>query len=306
VQAAEHALVGERFLFMAELIGIVLALGCALTTNIGFLYKHRGACEAPDVDIRRPVWTAKALFSSRLFAIGMLVACGSWIFHIAAMAFIPLSIVQAVLAGGVVMLALMAERMLGIHLGRRQWLGLGLTAGGLALLGLTMPVAHGAHSHFSDFWMITFEAVLIAGGTMLILGPRIGAPEHHHGVMLGAAAGMLFGVSDIAIKALTGMLSAHGILGLLSPWLGVTVVASIVAFYASARSLQDRDAVPVIAVTATAANVSGILGGIIVFGDPFPSHVLGMLCQVFAFTLVVFAAWLTPAPARAVGATATA
>ena len=55
---------------------------------------------------------------------------------------------------------------------------------------------------------------------------------------------------------------------LLSPWLAVAVLASIVAFYASARGLQDGEAVPVIAVTGTAANIAGIAGGIVVFGDP--------------------------------------
>ena len=34
---------------------------------------------------------------------------------------------------------------------------------------------------------------------------------------------------------------------MLSPWLAVAVIASIVAFYASARGLQDGEAVPVIA-----------------------------------------------------------
>ena len=54
----------------------------------------------------------------------------------------------------------------------------------------------------------------------------------------------------------------------LSPWLAVAVVASIVAFFASARGLQDGEAVPVIAVTGAAANIAGIAGGIVVFGDP--------------------------------------
>jgi hypothetical protein len=119
--------------------------------------------------------------------------------------------------------------------------------------------------------------------------------------MLGGASGILFGVSDIAIKALTGMIGAHGITGLLSPWLLVTVAASVVAFYTSASSLQDRDAVPVIAVTSTAATVSGIIGGIVVFGDPMPAHLLGIAVQGTAFVLVVLAAWFTPAPARAAG-----
>jgi len=90
---------------MTPILGLLFALVCALTTNVGFLFKHRGACAAPSVDMRHPLRSGKALFSSRLFAIGMLIATGAWVFHVLAMAFAPLSLVQAVLAGGVVLLA---------------------------------------------------------------------------------------------------------------------------------------------------------------------------------------------------------
>jgi len=80
---------------------LLLALACALTSNLAFLYKHRGACAAPAVDIRHPVRSAAGLFRSRWFAVGMLVALGAWGFHVAALALAPMSVVQAVLAGGV-------------------------------------------------------------------------------------------------------------------------------------------------------------------------------------------------------------
>jgi hypothetical protein len=286
---------------MTAFLGILLALACALATNIGFLYKHRGACSAPPVDIRRPVWTAARLFGARLFAIGMAIATGAWLFHVAAMSLAPLSMVQAVLAGGVVLLAVLAERLFGLQIGRRQWVGLALTASGLVLLGVTLPAAHGADSRFSLPGMIGFEAALIAGGTLLIAGPRIGAPREHHGFMLGAAAGILFGVSDIAIKAISGMIGADGVAGFLTPWLLVCVLASVAAFYASAKGLQDGEAVPVIAITGTAANVSGIVGGILVFGDPLSGNPVSLVIQCLAFGLVLLAAWLMPAPVRATG-----
>jgi drug/metabolite transporter (DMT)-like permease len=289
---------------MTPFIGILLALACALATNVGFLYKHRGACAAPAVNMRRPLYSAASLFRSRLFAIGMLIAATAWIFHVAAMSFAPLSLVQAVLAGGMVLLAVMAERMFGLKIGRRQWLGLGLTAVGLMLLGLTLPVEHGAHSRFSVPGMIGFEAFLIVAGTLLIMGPRIGAPRQHHGFMLGAASGILFGVSDVAIKAISGLVGAHGVLGLLTPWTLVTLAASIAAFYSSAKGLQDGEPIPVIAVTGMAANVAGIVGGIIVFGDPLAGNPISLIVQCLAFVLVLGAAWLMPAPVRAVGAMA--
>jgi drug/metabolite transporter (DMT)-like permease len=283
-------------------LGILLALGCAIATQLGFLYKHRGANEAPSVDIRRPLACARSLFASRWFALGMAIALGAWLLHVAALVFAPLSVVQAVLSTGVVVLAVMADRIFGFSVGPRQWLGVGMTAVGLVLLVTTLPAATGAHSGYSLAGMISFEAAMLVIGALLISGPHLGAPDHHHGIMLGAAAGTLFGVSDVAIKALTGLSGLTEIL--FSPWITVAAIASVVAFYASARGMQQGEAVPVIAATSTAANVSCILGGIIVFGDPMPSDTLGIVLQALAFTMVVIAALLTPPPVRAAAANA--
>jgi hypothetical protein len=283
--------------------GILLALLCAFVANLGFFYKYRGANSVPKVDVLHPLRSVRELYSSKWFTLGMIIATASWGLHVAALALAPMSVIQVSLAAGVVFIAVMAERMFGLRVGRRQWLGLTLTAAGLVLLGLTLPAMHGAHSHFSQAAMISFEAGLFGIGGLLLMGPRMGGPTEHHGIMLGAAAGVLFGVSDTSIKALTGITGAHGLVGLvLSPWLAVAILASIVAFYASARALQDGEAVPVIAVTGTAANIAGIAGGIIVFGDPVAASPAGVALQALAFVLVIVAAALMPAPVRAVGA----
>jgi drug/metabolite transporter (DMT)-like permease len=283
-------------------LGILLAFGCAIATQLGFLYKHRGANEAPSVDVRHPLRSGKSLFASKWFAIGMGVAVGAWILHVGALAFAPLSVVQAVLSTGVVILAVMAERIFGFKVGARQWIGVAMTAVGLMLLVVTLPAASGAHSAYSVAGMVSFEVGMLAIGGLLISGPSLGAPDHHHGIMLGAAAGTLFGVSDVAIKALTGLGGVVDVL--VSPWLALAILASVVAFYASARGMQDGEAVPVIAATSTAANVSCILGGIVVFGDPMPSDTWGIILQGIAFTMVILAALVTPPPVRAAAANA--
>src|ERR1700733_9120015 len=288
-------------------LGILLALACAFVANLGFFYKYKGANSVPKVQVIHPLRSARRLYSSKWFALGMITATISWGLHVGALALAPMSVVQVALAAGVVFIAVMAERLFGFEVGRRQWIGLMLTAAGLVLLGLTLPAMHGSHSSFSPAAMIAFEAGLFGIGGLLIMGPRMGGPVEHHGVMLGAASGILFGVSDTAIKALTGITGAHGFLGLLlSPWLIVAVAASIVAFYASARGLQDGDAVPVIAVTGTAANIAGITGGILVFGDPMAGSPLGITLQAIAFVAVIVAAAMMPAPVRAAGAAASA
>jgi drug/metabolite transporter (DMT)-like permease len=281
-------------------LGILLALLCAFASNLAFLYKHRGACDAPAVDIRRPLHSAADLWRQPSFAIGMGIGAGAWGLHVAAISLAPLSVVQAVLAGGLVLLAVMADRLFGFKVGKRQWFGLALTTVGLILLGVTLPQTHGSHSSYSVPVLASFEAGMLGLGGLLIMGPRFGGQAHHHGAMLAAASGILFGVCNVGVKALTGIAGAEGLTGvLLTPWLYVAIAGSVGAFYASARSLQDGEPIAVIAITGTAANIAGIAGGILVFDDPLPTTALGIVVQAAAFIMVIVASALTPGPVRA-------
>jgi len=285
-------------------VGLALALICAALTQLGFLCKHRGANHVPLVEWSRPLASAKALLRTKWFAIGMAVAAGAWILHVAALALAPLSLVQAVLSTGVILLAVLGNRLFGCRIPRRQWAGLAMTAAGLVLLVATLPAATGPHGRFAVPALLAFEGGMLGLGALLIAVPRLGAPAHHHGAVLGAAAGTLFGVSDVSVKALT-MVAGGGPLAIIaSPWVMVAVVASVLAFLASARGFQEGDAVPVIACTSTAANITCIVGGIVVFGDALAGGLL-LAAQVVAFSLIALAALLTPAghgapaPARA-------
>src|ERR1044072_838829 len=132
---------------------------------------------------------------------------------------------------------------------------------------------------------------------------RISARRHvlprAEGLLLGAAAGALFGVSDVALKWLTQ--AAPGpLLGLLSPWTLTAMIAGVISFYASARSLQIGEAVEVIALTSVAANLAAIIGGILVFPDPIGSGAPEIGARFLAFCLVIAGAALMPAPMRTV------
>ena len=281
---------------MSVQIGLLLALGCALATNLAFLWKHRGAVAAPDVNIRHPVASAQGLFGSKWWTIGFSVALVAWVLHVAALGLAPISLVQAVISGGLVFLAVLADRWFGFSLGPREWMGVGITALGLAFLGLTVEHgSSGSHSSYSISGMVAFEAGMITLGALLLLSHRVERVRHRRGVMLGAAAGILFGVSDVSIKALTGTVPGD-LLSIVSPWTAVALTASIAAFYASARGLQIGEGLSVIALTSVTANVSAILGGILVFGDPIGSDAFEIVARCSAFGLVIVAAGLMPAP----------
>jgi drug/metabolite transporter (DMT)-like permease len=274
--------------------GVGLALACAALTQLAFLFKHRGANSVPSIQLHRPLASARALLASPWFAGGMAIAAGAWVLHVGALAMAPISTVQAVLSTGVVILAVLGGAFFGCRVTRRQWAGVGMTATGLVLLTVTVPAHDGAGAGYGWPAMVAFEAGMLAVGALLIAAPRLGAPSHHHGALLGAAAGVLFGVSDVALKALTE--AAHsGLLHVVaSPWILVAGIAAVLAFLASARGFQQGDAVPVIASTSTGANVTCIVGGVAVFGDPLAGGAL-IVVQVAAFGLVGLAALVTPA-----------
>jgi drug/metabolite transporter (DMT)-like permease len=275
-------------------VGIGLALLCAAITQLGFLCKHKGANVAPRVELQRPLRSAGALLRCTWFRLGLGVAAVAWVLHVAALALAPLSVVQAVLSTGVVILAVLGDRLFGCRVSPRQWVGAGVTAAGLLLLVLTLP-RQGSQAAFAAPALIAFEAGMLAFGTLLVAAPRLGTPSHHHGAVLGAASGVLFGVSDVAVKALTGIAGGGATAIVASPWLPVAALASVIAFLASARGFQEGDAVPVIACTSTAANVTCILGGILVFGDALAGNILMLSVQIAAFVLVAAAALLMPA-----------
>jgi drug/metabolite transporter (DMT)-like permease len=279
-------------------LGLICALLSALGTNVAFLFKYKGAVAAPDVDMRRPLRSAVDLFRSRWWSIGWGVAAVAFALHVAALTLAPISIGQAVLAGGLVFLAVLAERFFGFELGRRQWIGIGLVAVSLALLTLTGGGGGEANSGYSLAGMIVFEGIAVGVGLVLVLSHLIERIPVQRGVLLGIAAGLGFGISDVAIKALSGDLES-GPVGLLSPWTVVIVTAAVFSFYSSARSLQIGDGVAVIAVTSVAANLSTILAGLAVFGDRLGHEPLVIGVRIAAFAMILIGAALIPAPVRA-------
>jgi drug/metabolite transporter (DMT)-like permease len=277
------------------LFGLALALACAIGASLSGLWKQKGAVQTRDVDIRHPIESAVALFQSKWFLIGWIGAVIAWLLHIGALALAPLSLGQAVISGGIVLLGLIAERFFDFKLERRQWAGLVLMGLAMAVLGAT---AHGEHNHTSYglLEMAAFEVGAVAFGVTCVLICRLERLSDHHGIILGVAGGILFGICDVSIKAIST--GKHGFLGV-TPWALVGVLCAIAAFYATARSLQIGDGVGVIAATATAANVVGIIGGIVIFGEPLGNDPLTVTGRLLAFVLAVVAVGLVPAPIRA-------
>ena len=277
---------------------MLLALATAFASVLGFLYKHRGAVESPQVELRRPVRTSLALFRSPWYTLGIVVAMAGWGLHVGALALAPISLVQSVIAGGLVLLTVTADRLFAHQVTRREWIGVGLAALGLAFLAATLEGAGDeAHADYETARLLTYLVVVGAAAIAVAVAAIRNSRE---GVMLGVSAGLFWAASDTSIKALSGELGDSAWTAIVfSPLAVVIAVCSAVGLVVSARSLQIGKAVPVIALTSVAANSLTIAAGPLVFSEPFPDDPIGVALRLAAFALVIVAAALTPAPVSA-------
>lgn len=274
-------------------IGIGLAVAVALLTNLASLLKHRGCQRTQPVHIGRPLAGIKGLARSRWFVAGWGLAALAWLAHVAALSLAPLSLVQAVLAGGAVTLAVLSQRLFGDRVERRQWLALLLGAAGLALLAATLPRIHGTHSDFSLAAIASFEGGLVLLAAGIALGHRAGRFDRRHGVWFAVLAGLLFALAGIAIKGLTG--GADDSLPLIVSLVALTIGCGALAQYAAVVALQGGGAIETIGLMGLVANAAQIVGGIVVFGDPLSPSPLGITLQASAFAMVCLSALLMPA-----------
>src|SRR3954452_17115298 len=148
-------------------LGLLLALATAFASIIGFLLKAHGAVESPDVDWRRPLRSSLVLFRSRTYTVGMIVAMASWGLHVGALSLAPISLVQTIIAGGLVLLTVLANSFFGHDVTSREWTGVAMTAAGLAFLAATVgSTGNEAHADFTPSTLAIYVGVLTLAGTI--------------------------------------------------------------------------------------------------------------------------------------------
>jgi uncharacterized membrane protein len=276
-------------------LGLGLALAASLALNLGYLLQHGGAGTAPPVTPRHPVATLRGLFASPIWLAGLGVGLSGWALHVLALSRAPLSLVQAFVAGGLVLCVPLAAVALGHRVTAGEARGVALMS--LALAGLSLGLHARAHSaHLVTAPLAAYMAV--AGAAALALAAAPATPARR-AAALGAAGGVLYGAADLAIKALTDIASRHGAAAVArSPWLAAPALATAGAFFCFQRALQMGRALPVIALMTAATNAVSILGGLLVLGEPLGRTPGLAALHAGAFLLLAVAAWML-APAQA-------
>ena len=257
-------------------LGLGASLASALALNWGYWMQHGAASKLPRLTLRRPARSLLVLAAHRRWLAGFLVGIGGWVLYVGALRVAPLSLVQAVSAGGIGVLALLAWRFGGAVPGRRELVALVLALGGLVALAVSLAGAspHGGHGSVPAVlaWVVVSASVagIAAGGGSRVL--RAGAG-------FGFAAGILYAAGDVATKAAVG---GGGRIALAA----VVLTCHGLAFVALQLGFQRGGVLATAGLASLLTNAVPIVAGAALFGEALPGGWAGAL-RVLAFVAVV-------------------
>jgi hypothetical protein len=256
-------------------LGLTLVSACLV--NWGYITEHGAASTLPPLSPRAPIRSLRLLLGNRRWLIGFGAETIGFAFYVAAVALAPLALVQAVAAGGIGVLAFLVAQTTGARLSAREWFGVLVAIGGLALLGISLAGGTG-HGTSADWIVLAMWLGASAGAAAIAI--TLGKTVLQGGVGFGIAAGILFGAGDVSTKVMVGEGGAHFL-----------IVPSVIAFYGAGTivlqiGFQRGSALTTAGIATLGTNAIPIAAAMTLFAEPLPGGMLGGL-RIAAFAAVV-------------------
>jgi hypothetical protein len=263
------------------LAGLVLAFASAVVINLAYLREHAAASALPALSVQHPIHSVRLLLGDRPWLIGWAMESAGFLLYVAALALAPLSLVQAIGAGGIGVLAFVSARRAGRRLTRVELGGVLLSVVGLVALAVSLVGGHaqqgGGELGPILLWLGATAAIAIV---LMTVGHRFWGTA----VAYGVAGGLFFSIGDVS-TAITTQGGAR-----------TSFVALMLLGYAAGTALlqigyQAGAALTVAGLATLATNALPIAAGTVVLDEPLPGGVLGAL-RLLAFVAVVTGAVL--------------
>lgn len=273
-------------------IGLALALVSAVAVNWAYSREHDAAAKMPAFSLRRPLRFVSLLVADRGWLVGFATETAGWLVYVAALRLAPISLVQAICASGIAVLAFATAQGNPSRLARHEQVAVAVAFAGLILLALSLVDTRQA-DHPPDVAAVAIWLVCSAGAALMLASSRLGLAR---GPTLGLAAGLLFAGGDISAK-----LVVYG-----GVWF--VAVSTLIICYALGTSVlqaafQHSDVLTAAGLATLATNAVPIAAGFVVFDEQLPHGAKGTL-QLAAFaSLVVSAAFLARATPPTAAAT---
>ena len=259
--------------------GIGLALLAATAYNVGVILEKRALGRMPTLDVRRVVHVVAGLLTDPAWLAGFGLMLTGLACQVIVLTFEPVSVVQPVLASGVALLLVLSRLVLGERLGRAEFWCVAAMAVTLVLLALSASEGSAAGHHASAGWMAAVMIPSIVIGLLVACRPlrAPAGPRRARAISFGIGTGLLYGVSALAIKALSGILVRHqGVASLVtgivsSPYLYVLAGCSAAAMLLFQAGLQSCRASIMVPVSSVSGSVYFVIAGTWLFHEHLPA-----------------------------------
>ncbi len=253
---------------------MLLGLSCALAAALAY----GAASVLQSVGVHR-IEPGTGLFTGLrtqpLYFLGLALDGLGFVAAVVALQFLPLFLVQSVVASSVVVTAVIAAA-LGARIGASGWWGVAVVMCGLVLLGLSAG-SEGSRS-LPDAWRW-----VLVGCVLPVVGLGWWGRRRRHPALLAVAAGLAFSVVAVAARALHLPVPWWHVLADPSVWaLALSGVAGAVLF---AMAVEIGVVTRVSAVTFATETVLPSIVGVLALGDAvrpghWPMAVLGFVMAV--------------------------
>lgn len=292
------------------LAGLGFSALTALSMSAGNLLEKHAVDRLPRLSARRAGRMLVALLTSPVWLAGFVVSLAGLGFQVVAFALAPLAVVQSVYGAGLVLLVLVARRVLGEHLGRREAAGLGVIVAAVVLVGVSLGNGAGVGLHGSATRVVVVAVVSMAAGGLL-LGAARTVPAVDPGIAFGVGSGLLYGVGSLGTKGASTLVARDGIVGsiphlLASPYPYLFVAASLLGLLVFQTGLQRARVGVVAPLSSVVSSTYVVAAGMVLFDEPLPGDPARTALRLagFAGVLVGTALLARPGPVPAPAAPA--
>lgn len=266
----------------AAYLGIPLALVTTSAFNTGLILEKRALGMMPALDLRKVPHVIITLLASPAWLAGFALMFTGLACQVIVLTFEPISVVQPILASGIVLTLVLSRLVLRERLGGAESWCVAAMAVSLLLLALSQG-GTGTESgqHASTAAVLGVMVPSIAVGLLIASLPLRARRGKHRapvtGICYGIGCGLLYGVASLATKGLSGILTrdhtaagiAAGILS--SPYLYVLAGCSVAALLLYQAALQACRASILVPVSSVVSSVYFLIVGTWLFHEHLPA-----------------------------------
>lgn len=269
---------------------MALAVG-AVAASLASVFYNTGLLLQADASRREPVSVAFApgllvrLVQRRRWLAGSAIAVLGWPLQAFALTRARLTVVQPLLAVGLVIPLAFGKRMLGEHFRWLDAFNIGVLVAGASLLLVLAP----PRSNVTGVSHQLLIALALLAGIMVCALLLAAVVRDRRGLMLMLAAGVGFALASITTKLLADV-GTRTAWGQLLVWLVVTAVAGSLALVGEMNALQISAASTVAALVLALETVIPVTLSPFLFGEAAGGSLSSMVLRSLALAMTIGAA----------------